>query len=199
MKKTLLMAFLTVALISCNKKDPNSKQLNNSEETLLDSCIGLKEYRNIGEDIKKAEWLKEKGDSVCKDTLYKEMFKEHALSSTEYDKYKKEFGNQTPLKMKWNTIKDTIRNHFYDKYVGFNTKDKEITSIYLIPGYLEKGGSYSIPLFLSIADSLKLKDDDTTTEFEFIQTKESTSPIIFKVVNNGKGFEMNYSTKPLKK
>lgn len=199
MKKTVIIALMTVTLISCNKKESKSETLNTDKEVLIDACIGLKDYRKLGDNLKKAEWLKEKGDSVCKDTLYKEMFKEHKLSSIEYEKYKKEFGDQTPLKMKWNTIKDIIRNHFYDKYVGFNVNNKEITSINLIPGYLEKGGSYSIPLFLSIADSLKLKDNDTETEFEFIQTKESISPIIFKVVNNGKRFEMNYSTKPMKK
>lgn len=198
MKKTLFLLAL-LGFISCNKKESKSETLNTDKEVLIDTCIGLRDYRELGDNLKKAEWLKKKGDSVCKDTLYKEMFKEHALSSIEYEKYKKEFGDQTPLKMKWNTIKDTIRNHFYDKYVGFNVKNKEITSINLIPGYLEKGGSYSIPLFLSIADSLKLKDTDTETEFEFIQTKESISPIIFKVVNNGKRFEMNYSTKPMKK
>lgn len=198
MKKTVLITLFTLALISCNKKESKSEPLNSSREVAADTCLDLKEYRGLNDNVTRAKWLKEKGHLVCKDTLYKAILKEHAISSAEYDKYKNEFGVQTPLKMNWASIKDTIKEHFYDRYIGFNISGNKIVSMNLIPDYLEKGGSYSIPLFLSIADSLKLKDDDTTTEFEFVQTKESISPIIFKVVN-ASGLQMNYSTKPLKK
>lgn len=198
MKKTVLMAFLTVVMAGCKEESKNEAITEAEIQKVagLDCIADLSEYEAKPNVEEKAKWLREKGEKVCKDVLYASVLKDHLLPKGDYLRRRiEDYPNQIPLKLNWKTIHDSIEGHFYDKYVGFDISKNNVVSIKLIDEFLPNGGSYSIPLFLALADKLGLPDNDEKTSFEFILTKDEKSPVIFKVIDQ-EGIELNYSTKP---
>ncbi|GAA4764460.1 MULTISPECIES: hypothetical protein [Flavobacterium] len=198
MKKTVLMALFTMVMVGCKEESKKEEIIEAETQKVvgLGCSSDLSEYEAKPNVQEQAKWLRDNGAKVCKKDLYPYILKEHGLKSQEYEDLRIGYGTQEPLKLKWKDIRAKIDGHFYDKYVGFKDEIDGSFSLELIDAYTEKRCCYSIPLFWSIADTLNLGADNTTV-FEFIRTKKTESPIVFRV--SGTGFEMNYSTKPTKK
>ena len=204
MKKTVLMALLTIAIMGCKKSEGQAS--SKIEEVATTQCeTSLSEYLKIPVlNVKeRAEWLKLKGKEVYPAILFKFVFDEHLLTPGTYQRETQEYGQQIPLEMTWKNIKSNFKEHYYDKYVSFKEVDGGRLELVLVDEFsTDYVSCYSIPLFLSIADKLQLDDDDESTIFEFSKTNMHKSKIktyvIFKVTSPSMvhEFEMNYSTKP---
>lgn len=207
MRKILLITSIVFIAVSCKNEHPE-KPTENSQviAKIEDSCkTSLKEYYTIpeSESARRAEWLKQNGKKVDSVALLKLSYYEHLLPLTIYENSVGQV-NQERLIMTWSEIKKIIGGFYYDKYVSFNSSGNGLQMV-LVDQFSEDRTCYSVPLFLSIAKELNLKDNDTTTIFEFgkvkdTQTSATDNPsVIFKVNDDDLQLEfaMNYSTKPM--
>ena len=219
MRKTLLITLFTLVVIGCKEKSTNDEATTNevNKLTFENKCkTSFEEFEKIPEaDIStRVLWLYNNGPDICKKNLFEYTFCSHQLPKGQYPIYVSRYGrNQIPLLMTWkeirSIIKDTTRANYYKYYITFNQTENDELKMILTKKFTQKSTCYSIPLFLSIADSLDINDNDEKAIFEFSKSipnnkKIKTNPyIIFKVTNPSNKspvveFEMNYSTKPQK-
>lgn len=183
---------------------PNNNGKESTNQLDYDQCeVSLSGYLKIpAEELKnRVLWLKENGKNVYREILFQFAFYEHILPSGSYQTIVNRFGYHTPLSMTWESIKEILGNHFYDKYVSFEHTSNDGLELVLVDEFdAENRTCYSIPLFQSIIAKLGT-DKEVIFEFSKVNNgKQQNSPyVIFKVSGTSLvgEFDMNYSTKPL--
>lgn len=183
---------------------PNNNGKESTNQLDYYECeVSLSGYLKIpAEDLKnRVLWLKENGKNVYEEILFHFAFYEHILPSGSYQTIVNRLGYHTPLSMKWESIKEILGNHFYDKYVSFEHTSNDGLELVLVDEFdAENRTCYSIPLFRSIIAKLGT-EKEVTFEFSKVDNgKQKNSPyVIFKVSGTSLlgEFDMNYSTKPL--
>ena len=177
MKKTVLMTLFTLVVMGCKEKSTEATASIDevNKVTVENKCeTSFEEFENIPEEdiLARVEWLDKKSGNICKSSLFKYSFHSHKLLEGEYQTGVARYGrSQTPLIMTWkeirNIIKDTTRANYYKNYITFNQLENDKLEMTLTKKFTRDSTCYSIPLFLSIADSLKINDDDEKTIFLF--------------------------------
>lgn len=186
MKKCTLILMVVLTIVACKKEKEDSQEANSSsaeqKTTLNTECIDLAEYYTKNTVDEKIAWLKEKGDSVCKDTLEKAVLKIHEAKG-------KVTNQKEKYSISWGKLKGIIKNHGYDAYISVvdATGDKEkIDSLRMVPKYDQGGFCFSTALIRSLAKEYA-KDDSTEFEFSFANLTEDSKNTQLVVVIQVKG------------
>ena len=158
MKKIIGLLVVIVALQGCKKNQPATAPLPMLKAS---TCITLSDYDKLTSNNERAEWLVAQGSMVCDSILYAREV-EHEVKATEV----KVSSSATPYKMTWGDLKEMVGSNVYRKYVGFRLEPNgDVSKLLLVPGYVENGNTYSVPLFRSIALKYNFSDD---AELEFV-------------------------------
>lgn len=203
MKKCTLILMAILTITACKKEKVDSTtvntETNTGDPTLSSNCITLEDYYKIsdsGTDAK-AKWLRERGDSVCKDTLEKAVLKIHQVKG-------KITNQKAKYSISWKQLKDIIKNHGYDAYLSVvvDKKDKQkIIEVKMVPEYSTKSYCFSTALIRALAKK-HAKDDSTEFEFSFANliedSKNQQTVIVIQVKgNSAEGTPYyDYSTDP---
>jgi len=158
MKKIIGLFVVILALHGCKKNQPTTAPL---PLVSTPDCITLSDYDKLTNNSDRAAWLVAQGSMVCDSILYaREVVHEVAAEEVSVS------SSATAYMMTWGDIKDLVGSNVYGKYVGFKVEPNgDVSKLLLVPGYVENGNTYSVPLFRSIALKYDFADD---TELEFV-------------------------------
>ncbi len=201
MKKKVLLFILLTSLIACNdcnKCNPCTvvvtpdgtvaTQTNQGRIVRVDcpsNTIDLSEYEKLGDDdVRKAEWLRNYGHTVCKKILYESVLEEHLLRNVNLDQVITPSENKINYNCDWGKLKKNIGSSFYNLYIGFEVDESKnwVKKIKFIPEHTKDEPCYSIPLFLSIAESYFELDESCIFEFTFANITASDKSVSKKLV-----------------
>lgn len=205
MKKCTLILMVVLTIAACKKEKEDSTtvstETNAADPTLSSDCITLEDYYKISDHDTdgKAKWLRERGDSVCKDTLEKAVLKIHQVKG-------KITNQKAKYSISWKHLKDTIKNHGYDAYLNVvvyedEKKEQKINGVKMVPEYRQKGYCFSTALIRALAKKHTAND---STEFEFsladlIEDPKNQQPVIVIQVKGNSAESTpyyDYSTDP---
>lgn len=221
MKKSVLLFILLTSLIACNdcnKCNPCTvvvthegtvaTQTNQGRVVRVDcppNTIDLSEYEKLGDDdIRKAEWLRNYGHTVCKKILYESVLEEHLLQNAITKQEIKPSDNQKNYKCDWGKLKKNIGSSFYNLYIGFEVDESKnwVKKIKFIPEHTKDEPCYSIPLFLSIAENYFDLDESCIFEFTYANitasNKINSKKLVIKVTkkSDNHAYYFDYSDEP---
>ncbi|WP_163399220.1 hypothetical protein [Flavobacterium fluviatile] len=197
----ILMAVLTIA--ACKKEKEDSQEANSSVEqktTLNPECITLADYYAKTTLDEKIAWLKEKGDSVCKDTLEKAVLKIHQVKG-------KVTNQKGKYSISWRHLKDTIKDYGYNKYLRLivDTTKQQVLGLSMVPDYKKGTYCFSTALIRSLAKNYAKDDNNVEFHFSFAIIDKSEDPVIVIQVIDPNNIQsvnesyFDYSTDPSKK
>lgn len=203
MKKCTLILMVVLTFVACKKEKVDSTtvntETNTGDPTLSSNCINLEGYFKISDSDTdgKAKWLRERGDSVCPETLEKAVLEIHQVKG-------KITNQKVKYPISWKHLKDTIKNHGYDAYltVIIDTKDKQkINAVKMVPQYGKGNYCFSTALIRALAKRHTASD---STEFEFgfanlIEDSKNQQPVIVIQVKGNSAESTpyyDYSTDP---
>lgn len=200
MKKTVLFAFLSLAMMGCKDKKNEEPVENTPQEELQapqqkdHECLTLEQYDALPTLEEKAEWLRKYGKAVCDDILFEASKKTHTIGTGEFKP-----APSGSLKKSWNDIESkTSKFSVYDRYLSFDldTTNKVIKDIKIVSTFDNKVPCYSLALFRAIAKENNYKN--ITFEFIYADVKAGETIIIKVTDMNGKDLYFDYSDEPKK-
>ncbi len=193
------MAILTIA--ACKKEKEGSPEANNNadQKMLNVECITLEDYNTITNLDGQIAWLKEKGDSVCKEILEKVVLEIHQVKG-------KVTNQKGKYSISWAQLKDTIKDYGYNKYLRLevNNEKQEVLGLSMVSDYKKGAYCFSTALIRSLAKRY-VKNDNAEFHFSFAILDKSVEPVVIIQVNDpsnrGSVNEtyFDYSTDPSKK
>lgn len=220
MKKQIFLLTLSLLLISCNdcnKCNPCTivvtpegtvtTQSNQGRGDCPANTIDLSQYEKLGDDdVLKAEWLRNYGHTVCKKILYESVLQEHLLQNIRKEQEIKPSDNEKNYKCDWGKLKKNIGSSFYNLYIGFEVDVSKnwVKKIKFIPEHTKDEPCYSIPLFLSIAESYFELDESCIFEFMYVNitatNKTTSKKLVIKVTkkSDNHAYYFDYSDEPNK-
>ncbi len=182
MKRVIGLFVVIVVFCACKKNQPSTESL-----PLLKAakCITLDDFDKLVTNKEKAEWLVKQGNLVCDSILY----------AREVDHEVAEADVKVPADAKnyvidWVDFEKIIGTTIYEKYVGFVLNEQnDVVKIEMVPGYLEDGITYSVPLFRSIG--LKYNFEDKS-ELAFVRAMVKDNLTIVIRFKNAEGKYVYY-------
>jgi hypothetical protein len=193
MKKTVLIACLTLTMIGCKKDKPVSidNGVEQDQMKTKNMCIDFTDYDKLNEASERAKWLKQNGKDICPDTIDLRVRKDHEILPESFLAR----SNKT-LQKTWKEL-DSMTNKFavYEKYVSFkiNPTTKEIEDVMLVDEFTNAVPCYSLALLRSIA-----KEHGSAITLEFINAVVGLKKtIVINVLNGNKAASYyDYSDEP---
>jgi hypothetical protein len=185
MKKCTLILMFILTITACKKEKEDSTTIATETSNTPSNCITLEGYYKLSDLTARKEWLQERGDNVCKDTLEKAVLKIHQVKG----KVTNQKGNYS---ISWGKLKDIIKNHGYDAYlkvVDAKGNMQKIDSLMMAPeyGYENRGFYFSTALIRTLAKKY-VKDDNTEFEFSFATLTEKNkgpqSVVVIQIKGN---------------
>lgn len=160
-------------------------------------CLSMEEYEALTTLEERIHWLTAYGHLVCKRILYDYLLNDHRMNAISFRSMIFTIDGTSVYTTKyWKDIKTLIGTYFYDRYIGFDIDSHEVISPKLVTDFTVDPCTYSIPLFLAIAEDLGLDDDDERIGFEFIKAGPSGNDIIFRVIADRDISYYNFSQVP---
>lgn len=174
---------------------------------LLD-CLDLNGYYGSSDIRQRANWLKEKGDKVCEDTLKQAVLKDHKV-----------MGTLSNLRGKyvitWGKLKPIIGPYKYERYLNIEHNEEKIIGVKEVENYIpdDDDGCYyrfSAALINILAKEYS-KDENSEFQFSFADLDQKgnnsvQTVVVIQVVRNPDGENptsenpyYDYSTDPKKK
>lgn len=162
MKKTVLMALLTMVMVGC-KEEYKVQKTDDSRQVmgmgLTSDCLDFKEYDALQDLQDKTEWLKKNGQNVCENTLYEKVKEAHFIQPGKLQT----LSNKT-IQKTWDEVnKQTSGFSLYEKYISFKIDPvtSDVIDIILVDEFTNKVPCYSLALFRYIGkehgEKVKLK------------------------------------------
>ncbi|MFB9079306.1 hypothetical protein ACFFLS_01680 [Flavobacterium procerum] len=209
MKKCTLILMVILTIVACKKEKEDSTAVatetsdstftKTSDSISTPNCITLEGYYTSADSKKKAEWVKQRGDSVCPCTLEESVLATHRVKGTVTNQKEK-------YVISWGKLKNIIKNYGYDKYLRLevNNKKQEVLGVSMVPDYENGTYSFSTALIRSLAKRY-VKNDNAEFHFSFAILDKSVEPAVVIQVNDPSNrisvneIYFDYSTDPSKK
>ena len=188
MKRVIGLFVVIVAFCACKKNQPSTESL-----PLLKAakCITLEDFDKLVTNKDKAAWLVKQGNLVCDSILYAREV-EHEVLAADVNVP----SSAKPYTMKWEELETLVGAIVYENYVGFELDTQgDVVKVQLVPGYEERGNTYSVPMFRSIGLKYKFVKN---TEIEFLPaTAQGEMKIVVRFKDSdGVYVYYDYSDKP---
>ena len=182
MKKCLALLAMVVSMTACKQAAEEQKQgfvTTAASPEADEPCINLDDYNKETTVEDKAKWLREYGKTVCQDTLFPAIIKDHAVSAADIT-----FSSSDSFNIKWKDLDFFLDKNYYNGYLSFDIDKEEVKAIKLVPKFTTNYPCYSVPFFRAIADENELEED---SEIEFKFGKIATKDRVIVIVNNPMG------------
>lgn len=201
MKKCTLILMAVLTIVACKKEKEDTPEANiNLEQKMLNvECIDLAEYYTKTTLDEQIAWLKEKGDSVCKEKLEEAVLKIHQVKG-------KVTNQKEKYSISWGHLKDTVKDYGYNKYLRLivDTKKQQVLGLSMVTDYKKGTYCFSTALIRSLAKNYA-KNNNVEFHFSFAIIDKSEDPVIVIQVIDPNNIQsvnesyFDYSTDPLKK
>lgn len=189
MKKIIGLFVVILALHGCKKNQPTTAPL---QLVSPPNCITLSDYDKLTNNKDRANWLVAEGKLVCDSILYAREV-EHEVLATEVNVS----SSAQPYRMKWEDMETLFGAVVYENYVGFELDTQgNVVKVMLVPGYLESGNTYSVPMFRSIGLKYNFAKD---TKLDFVTATVQDKLIIVVRFKGADGVYVyyDYNDKPV--
>lgn len=188
--------------------EANTAIISEDCPTLSTDCLNdpLMRFLKTLTYSKRAVWLKEYGDAICKYDLYSCIANSHAICSTEFEEMARRHNDNTTTNinlysLSWKDLEDFIKKEGLFCYSGYIAFDLEgVIAKPRISDYTQDESVYSVPLFEGIK---KVHGDINTIYFtkaisKFKEKKDVfREATIFKIEkSDGKFFYYDISDDP---
>ncbi|MFC7772496.1 hypothetical protein [Flavobacterium sp. GCM10027622] len=211
MKKTVLLALLTMTMVGCKdkeNKDGDSTKPSATEQTVTECEVTSSEgFKNLPVDCQNNElirgllcaeeqdrvaWLQSNGQKICTQNLYECIEPIHRIKNADTFEVFAGAHPENKVKIKyyeipWKKIKETLAGvSCYEAYLSFDAATDKL-ELKKVKDFTTETSCYSLPFLISLEQLYQLKDTDTLyftkakVDVTINQQSTAMEKIIFKI------------------